>query len=110
MIYKTDEKLQIEHLHGGKGVVGIEKCKTDSHDVIKSIVKVKVPVNGSIGYHQHHDDYEGYYILDGEGIFQEKDGSFKVSDGDFCLIKKGESHGIENTGNGNLIIFAVVLK
>lgn len=110
MIYQTDEKLNIENLHGGKGIISIEKCETYSHEVIKSVVKVKVPVNGSIGYHQHKDDYEGYYILHGEGLFHEKEGSFQVSAGDFCLIKKGESHGIENVGADDLAIFALVLK
>ncbi|SDL27263.1 cupin domain-containing protein [Lacicoccus qingdaonensis] len=110
MIYRTDEKMDVKNLHCGEGIIGIEKCETASHDVLKAVVKVKVPVGGSIGYHQHNDDYEGYYILNGKGTFQEKDGHFKVYAGDFCLIQKGESHGIVNDGSEDLIIFAVVLK
>ncbi|CAM4237491.1 cupin domain-containing protein [Lacicoccus alkaliphilus] len=110
MIYRTDEKMQIENLHGGSGVVTIEKCSTDGHHAFKAVVKVTVPPGATIGFHKHEEDYEGYYIMEGTGRFHENSGSSEVSAGDFCLIDEGGSHGIDNTGSGKMTIFAVVMK
>lgn len=110
MIYRTDEKLEIENLHGGRGVVTIEKCSTDGHPAFKAVVKVTVPPGAAIGFHKHEEDYEGYYIMEGTGRFHEDSGSAEVSAGDFCLIERGGSHGIDNTGGGEMTIFAVVMK
>lgn len=110
MIYKTNKRTNIEQLHGGKGVIGIEKCDVPEHAAFKAVVKVTVPTGASIGYHTHRDDYEGYYIMKGDGIFQDDDGDHIVTAGDFCLIERGGSHGIENRGADELIIFATVMK
>lgn len=110
MIFKTEDSVTLENLHGGNGRIKLEKCEVDQHQKLELLVKVTVPINGSIGYHQHIDDYEGYYILNGEGVFQDKHGKSKVESGDFCLINTGDSHGIENTGATEMTIFAIVMK
>ncbi|MCD2138770.1 cupin domain-containing protein [Salinicoccus halitifaciens] len=110
MIYKTNKSTNIENLHGGRGIITIEKCDVPGHAAFKSVVKVTVPTGASIGYHTHHDDYEGYYIMQGDGIFLDERGRHIVTAGDFCLIERGGSHGVENTGTDDMIIFATVMK
>lgn len=110
MIYKTSEQTAIENLHGGIGKIILEKCEVHDHASFKLLVKVTVPTGGSIGHHRHTEDYEGYYILKGEGIFQDNDEESEVTAGDFCLISQGESHGMINTGKTDMVIMAIVMK
>ena len=110
MILKPKAAEHFTDLHGGSGSVAISR-HLDVHDVngLDLFAKVVVEKGGSIGYHQHLEDSEGYYILSGAAEFIDADGTHKsVVPGDLCLITKGQSHGIVNIGEGALEFLAVV--
>ena len=110
MILKPKTAEQYTDLHGGRGNVTISK-HLGAHDVngLDLFAKVVVEKGGSIGYHEHLEDSEGYYILSGAADFIDADGTHKpIVPGDLCLITKGQSHGIVNTGEGALEFLAVV--
>ena len=85
--------LSLEEFHG--------KGRLLSHSVIYP--------GSSIGFHQHHGDFETYYILKGEGVADDNGVKTPVKAGDVIYTKDGESHSIENTGTENLEIIALVL-
>ena len=63
----------------------------------------------SIGYHKHTGDFEAYFIVRGEGIFNDNGTLVPISAGDVGIIKNGESHAIENTGEDEMEVIALVL-
>lgn len=110
MILKPKTAEHFTDLHGGSGNVAISR-HLGPHDVggLDLFAKVVLEKGGSIGYHQHLEDSEGYYILSGQADFIDAGGEYRpVGPHDLCLITKGESHGIVNTGGSDLVFLAVV--
>jgi mannose-6-phosphate isomerase-like protein (cupin superfamily) len=57
----------------------------------------------SIGYHLQKED-EIYYIESGTGIMKMNNDSFAVKTGDAILTRPGSSHGLQQTGNDELVV------
>ena len=57
----------------------------------------------SIGYHLQKED-EIYYIQSGTGIMKINNDSFAVKTGDAVLTRPGSSHGLQQTGNDELVV------
>ena len=76
--------------------------------------KVKLYARGTfepgteLGYHEHHGECESYFILEGEGIYNDDNNLRPVKAGDTTLCKSGHGHGIKNTGDGPLVIMALI--
>lgn len=98
MVRKEMVKV-VEDLRGGRGIAQIHNIVTEEelngHGSMYARVVLKP--GSSIGYHRHIGNTEPYYILKGEGIFTDNDGTKTVvKPGDCCIIECGQSHGIEN--------------
>lgn len=52
----------------------------------------------SIGDHPHDHETEFYYIIKGEGVFNDNGKEIVVRPGDICATGYGEVHGLENRG------------
>ena len=108
------EELTVKHeMRGGKGDVYIYHVLSAEelmgHGTLYA--RVVLPPGSSIGYHQHIGNTEPYYILRGNGVFMDADGSrIPVGPGDVCRIACGESHGMENTGTEDVEFMALVLN
>jgi len=71
---------------------------------LKTTFRKRVLHPGSaIGYHLQKED-EIYYIISGTGEMQMNGKSFPVKEGDAILTRPGSSHGLKQTGNGDLVI------
>jgi mannose-6-phosphate isomerase-like protein (cupin superfamily) len=57
----------------------------------------------SIGYHLQNED-EIYYIASGTGIMRMNNDSFAVKAGDGILTRPGNSHGLQQTGDEELVV------
>lgn len=68
-----------------------------------------IEVGGSIGYHKHVGDQEGYYILEGKGKYIDNGEEYEVVPGDFMLCKEGDCHSLENIGDIDLKYIALIL-
>lgn len=103
-----------EAVRGGKGTVDfyhvVPKDMTD--DYVHMFAKLVINPASSIGWHQHVGETEPYYILEGEGLFTDNDGTQTVvRPGDVCLIKNGDYHCIENCSDTKpLSLMAVIYK
>lgn len=111
MIRGTKDKVVIANCRGGVGSVEIHNkiTKEDLVDGLSLFAKVVIHPHSTIGYHLHIDDAEAYYLLEGEGVFLNHNKErIDVKAGDLCLIKKGQSHGLENHSDHELQIIAIV--
>lgn len=110
MIRKTDIKY-VDNLRGGNGTIEmrhiISKEELMGHGSM--FAHVIIPPYGSIGFHQHVDNTEPYYIIKGEGIFVDNDGSrTPVKTGDVCIIEVGQGHAMENPNEEPLEMIALI--
>ena len=58
----------------------------------------------AIGYHLQTED-EIYYVLSGRGSMTVDGETFEVGAGDAILTRPGSSHGLEQVGDEDLVIF-----
>ncbi len=63
----------------------------------------------SIGYHEQKED-EVYYIIGGQGKMTINGKEFAAKPGDAFLTRTGSSHGVEQTGSGDLTIIIAYEK
>jgi mannose-6-phosphate isomerase-like protein (cupin superfamily) len=95
--------------HGGggptTGYVFFEKVP----DLKFSFRKRALHKGSAIGYHLQKTD-EVYYVLSGTGSMTINDRRFDVKAGDSVLTRGGSSHGLVQTGNGDLTIIICYQK
>ncbi|MDO5147205.1 MAG: cupin domain-containing protein [Eubacteriales bacterium] len=113
MIRKTNI-VEVQGLAGGRGVAQIHHIvpEQELYGHGRMYAKVVLRPGSSVGWHRHVGETEPYYILEGEGIFVDDDGSrTKVFPGDVCTIKPGQCHSIENASLiKNLVFMALIHK
>ncbi len=113
MIKHISDKKSLNNLRGGIGEAEFQEIinENDINEGIKLFAKVNLKPNSSIGYHKHIGEGEMYFILKGEGIFiNENKVRRNVKEGDACVIRNNESHGLENTSNQDMEIIALVFS
>ena len=108
-------KVERKDVAGGHGSVFTEyaftRDKALKDQAIKEVSWLRIMPGDSIGYHQHVTNEDTYVIVSGEGVFKDKDGKDKpVKAGDVTIVRKGESHGIANTGKEPLVIVDVIAE
>jgi len=111
LIKQKEEGILVSNLRNGNGSAMLYQS-TDplGNGIISLASRVELQPESSVGFHIHDCDEEVYGIVSGEGIYEFDGGSCPVFPGDIFVTKKGMSHGLKNTGKGNLIFFAVVAK
>lgn len=63
----------------------------------------------SLGYHEHHGETETYYILSGEGEYDDNGVKRPVKAGDITITPDGKGHGLTNTGDTDLVFMALII-
>ena len=107
------QKIQhFENRAGGKGWIHMEHllCEDLQTDEVKLYAKVTIEPHASIGYHQHNGDGESYTFIQGEGMYNDNGTLRKVKAGDYTWTGNGQSHGIENTSDEDLVMIALVIR
>lgn len=72
------------------------------------ISQIELDPGSCIGSHLHGDNEEIYWILSGEGIYDEDGRDVPAGPGDMFLALQGHTHGLKNTGAGPLVMIAVI--
>lgn len=96
---------------GGKGEVSLVHLleKDEFQGKGRLFSRNTIQPGCSVGFHQHNGDVEAYYILKGEGVFDDNGVKSKVHEGDLLFTGNGESHSLENEGPADLEIIALIL-
>ncbi|NLY44663.1 MAG: cupin domain-containing protein [Tissierella sp.] len=63
----------------------------------------------SVGSHSHENDFEIYYILEGEGEVTDDGVVKKVYPGDAMITHEGHEHSLKNIGDRTLKFIALIL-
>ena len=98
-----------EVIMGARGGEG-EFCRKVVDTGDNRILLGRLAPGASLGYHSQDDDSETIYILSGtgrslcDGVYEELQPGFSQH----CA--KGHSHNLENTGDVDLVMFAVIPK
>ena len=108
-------KGERKEVAGGHGTLyadyAFTRDKALKDQAIKEVSWLRLEPGDSVGYHQHVTNEDVYVIVSGEGVFKDKDGKDKpVKAGDIMIVRKGESHGIANTGKVPLIFVDVIAE
>ena len=100
-----------ENVRGGQGKVQFQHLFTQEEmgSPTRLFAKITLPPGSSIGFHEHHDEEEVYYILQGKGKVIDADVEEIVGPGDAVLTGGGKGHSLENIGTQPLEIIAVVI-
>jgi mannose-6-phosphate isomerase-like protein (cupin superfamily) len=100
-----------EAMRGGKGRVQIMHVfkKEELKGKCRLFAKITLEPGCSIGLHEHVDEEEVFYIIRGRGRVVDDGVEQEVSEGDAILTGGGKSHSIENTGDDDLELMAVIL-
>lgn len=115
MIRKADEWRirKVENPMGGHGTVYFHDWLIPEEEVPghgRVISKVVITPGAAIGIHTHQGEWEAYYVLSGEGIVTEYGQDFPLCVGDVHLCKNGETHGIRNETEEDLVLNALILN
>src|SRR5690554_3856370 len=65
----------------------------------------------SMGFHKHEDEIEIIYILSGEIVYVENDGSERtIYPGSMALVGAGQGHGMRNDSKKDTKILSMVIE
>ena len=72
---------------------------------------VSIEAGGNLAFHEHHGEAEAYYILEGEGLYDDDhEKEFVVKAGDVTYCADGHGHGIANAGDSTLRFIALIIN
>ncbi len=97
---------------GGKGEIFITHLLTPAEMVGKCemFASVRIPVGASLGVHRHVGNNETYHLLKGVATYTDNDKTYTVKAGDTTYCADGDTHGIENIGDEDLIFIALIIS
>lgn len=103
---------KIENMCGGKGHVLIERLLGEKELDGKCglYAKVTIEKDCTLGYHEHHGETETYYILSGEGMYDDNGKKYPVKAGDVTFCCDGNGHALDNTGDTDLVFMALIIN
>ena len=98
---------------GGKGRMKMEKVLTpaEMQDKCGLYARVTLPPGAVLGYHEHHGNGECYFILAGEGVYDDNGTKRTVKAGDVTWTPDGSGHGLSNeAGAEDLVFMALIIN
>lgn len=104
------EELLIECPKEGRGILhrwDYIKEKIPCSGVL-SFSYLELEPGSEIGYHQHVDTFEVYYITKGCGEINDGGGVSAVSEGYLIMTDKGKYHSLFNNGKERLSLIAFI--
>lgn len=65
---------------------------------------------GEVEFHIHENEFESYYIISGEGMYDDNGSLIPIEAGTVTYTPSGEGHGIKNIGKEKLAFIALIIK
>lgn len=95
---------------GGVGNIIIESLLSDAQrsEKTRMYAKVTIPTGCAIAFHEHHGESETYYILSGEGEYNDNGSIVTVRSGDVTYTPDGFGHGMSNNAPEDLVFVALI--
>lgn len=101
-----------EHVRDGQGSILFERVLTAENMIgtPNMFSRIRFPKGASIGMHRHLAENETFLILSGQGKYHDNGREVIVTPGDVCICKPGETHGIQQDGDEDLVLMAMIQK
>lgn len=124
-ILRTKEEITNTALfqaHGGQGTIqvrqmlgdipgsGLTGFPGDFQTPVNFVHIVTLPSGSSIGYHEHPNNEEFYYVISGEATMVADSDTMTMNAGDIFLIKKGSGHAFENRSESDVVAMVVEME
>lgn len=112
MTTKDERKVEcVPNMAGGEGHVLIERLLNEQQmdGKCRMYAKVTLEKGCSLGYHEHHNESETYYILSGHGLYNDNGREYEVKAGDCTFTGDGFGHGLVNLGTEDLVFMALII-
>ena len=114
MVIKSSEHIYEEKPapFGGTGTVKFKRIINTPEELYgkgRVFSVATLEKGGEFGIHQHSGEEEFYCILSGKGEYYDNGTYVEVEAGDTTVCKSGESHGIKNIGDEELVYLALIL-
>ena len=76
---------------------------------VKFFSHVTLEGDQEVKYHEHHGEYEIYYILSGEGIYSDNGVETTVKAGDVTYTPSGKGHSLKTIDGKKVEFIAVIV-
>lgn len=107
-----EKKIEkIENMCGGKGHVIIEHIlgEKELNGKCGLYAKVTIEPGCTLGYHEHHGESETYFILSGEGNYNDNGTIRQVKQGEVTYTGNGFGHALDNTSDSEDLVFMALI-
>ena len=98
-----------EAMRGGNKYVQFTDLSAEVPARVRVYSILRLIPGASIGYHVHEGETELFYFLEGTGRVQDDDQFFDIAAGDSMATFSGHGHGVENTGDTDLVLLACIV-
>ena len=100
-----------KNANGGVGQIAVKHIldEKELNGKCKMFAEVTIGPGCSLGYHEHHNESETYYIIKGQGDYNDNGTIRPVTVGDKTFTPDGCGHGIVNTGDTDLVFMALII-
>lgn len=110
---RDDQRREVrERMRGGPGRVTL--CHHLMPDDLKAkcrlCAELVIPPGGGIGPHMHEGEDEIFIIRRGSGLMTDDGRETAVGPGDAIVTGNGACHEIRNTGAGDLVLTAIIIR
>lgn len=101
----------IKNMCGGEGEVIIDHVLGEKELNGKCGLYAQVTINpgSSLGYHEHHNESETYYILSGEAEYNDNGKARIVKPGDVTFTPDGCGHALRPIGSAPVVFMALII-
>ena len=105
------ESVIRKNASGGKGEISVKYIlnEEEMNGKGKMFSEVTIAPGCSLGYHEHVGNSETYYIIRGEGEYNDNGDLRPVKAGDVTFTPDGCGHGLRNTGLEDLVFMALII-
>ncbi len=112
-MYKQIEQLKTETKFNNEGMEKMFKTNLADFDAwdprIRLFSLVQLKPGEEVQYHMHVGESETFFILSGQGIYNDNGTKVDVLPGMVTLTPSGQGHSIKNTGDEMLVFIALIL-
>ena len=115
MMIKRKEDVNVRCVskaQGGNGEIYFHDwlTKDEACGLGRVFAKLVIPTGSSIGVHQHIGEFEAFYVLSGQATVTDGSDIFVLNPGDMNLCREGDFHGVENCGEEDLVLMALIMN
>ena len=102
---------RVEHMCEGNGHVIIKEILEEPYLAGKCglYAQVTIQPGSSLGYHEHKNESETYYILSGTAEYNDNGTTRTVKAGDVTYTPDGCGHALKPIGNEPVVFMALII-